>query len=146
MTYNIAYYSVGDSRWMEEEVSSTPEWAISTFSLAEWRNTGASSRLLQLCHGVGFFYLTDHGIPIEFFHRHFAMVREFFQLPEPVKLQIEKRKSRHFRGWERVGAELTNNRVDYREQVDLSEEYEPYAYDIKPHYLRLDGPVADNEA
>lgn len=30
--------------------------------------------------------------------------------------------------------------MDYREQVDLSEDHEPYAIDIEPHYLRLDGP------
>ena len=120
--------------------SSTPDWTISTYSLSEWRKTRDSTHLLELCHGVGFFYVTDHGIPNEFFDKHFQLVRDFFRLPDSIKALIEKRKSRHFRGWERVGAELTNNRVDHREQVDLSEEHEPYATDIEPHYLRLDGP------
>ena len=48
--------------------------------------------------------------------------------------------SPHFRGWERVGAELTNNRVDYREQLDVSTEHPPYPADVEPAYLRLDGP------
>jgi len=120
--------------------TTTPDWTISTFSLSEWRKTRDSTQLLELCHGVGFFYVTDHGIPNEFFDKHFQLVRDFFRLPDSSKALIEKRKSRHFRGWERVGAELTNNRVDHREQVDLSEEHEPYAIDIEPHYLRLDGP------
>src|SRR6185436_5698294 len=46
----------------------------------------------------------------------------------------------HFRGWEAVGSELTNNRTDYREQLDVSTEYPPYAPDAEPPYLRLDGP------
>jgi len=45
-----------------------------------WRKTGDSSRLLELCHGVGFFYVTDHGIPSEFFDRYFRLVKEFFQM------------------------------------------------------------------
>ena len=47
----------------------------------------------------------------------------FFELPEEVKATIDKRRSRHFRGWERVGAELTDNRTDYREQLDVSSEH-----------------------
>ena len=67
-----------------------------------------------------------------------AAPNDFFALPEQVKAQIDKRNSRHFRGWERVGAELTDNRVDYREQLDLSTENEPYPSDAMPAYLRLE--------
>ena len=57
-----------------------------------------------------------------------------------IKTTIDKRRSPHFRGWERVGSELTNNRVDYREQVDISTENPPYERTAEPPYLRLDGP------
>lgn len=115
-------------------------WSIETFSLDNWRKTRDSSVLLSLCHGVGLFYVVDHNIPDYFFSRHFSVLKEFFLLPESVKALIEKRNSPHFRGWEKIGSELTNNKVDFREQVDLSEEYDPYPVDITPHYLRLDGP------
>ena len=34
-------------------------------------------------------------------------------------MTIHKKHSRHFRGWESLGSELTNNQIDYREQVDI---------------------------
>lgn len=94
----------------------------------------------QICHEIGFFTLVDHGIEDEFVERWFALLEAFFALPEDVKAIIDKRRSPHFRGWERVGAELTDNRVDHREQLDVSSEHPPRAADIEPKYLRLDGP------
>ncbi len=79
-------------------------------------------------------------MPAEFRARYFALLRAFFDLPEDVKATIDKRRSRHFRGWERVGAELTDNRTDYREQLDVSSEHPARAADVEPAYLRLDGP------
>ena len=99
-----------------------------------------ASRLTTICHEVGFFYLVDHGIEPEFFERYFSLMASFFALPEAVKATIDKRQSPHFRGWERVGAELTNNRPDYREQLDVSTENPAYGMDVDPTYLRLDGP------
>ncbi len=97
-------------------------------------------RLTTICHEVGFFYLVDHGIEQEFFDRYFSLMASFFALPEDVKATIDKRQSPHFRGWERVGAELTNNRPDFREQLDVSTENPAYGPDVDPPYLRLDGP------
>ena len=68
------------------------------------------------------------------------MLQAFFELPEDVKAEIDKVRSPHFRGWERVGAELTDNRTDFREQLDVSTENPPYRADALPPYLRLDGP------
>jgi isopenicillin N synthase-like dioxygenase len=89
---------------------------------------------------VGFLLLTGHGVEQTFLDRYFDALEEFFALPEPVKARIDKLLSPHFRGWERVGAELTDNQVDYREQLDVCTENLPYAYDIEPAFLRLDGP------
>lgn len=97
-------------------------------------------QLRSVCHEVGFFHLVGHGVPEEFLDRYAAQLRAFFALPEAVKARIDKANSRHFRGWERVGAELTDNRTDYREQLDLSGEHPPYPPDVEPAFLRLDGP------
>ena len=94
----------------------------------------------EICHEIGFFQLVGHGVPDEFRRRYFSLLEAFFDLPDDVKATIDKRRSRHFRGWERVGAELTDNRIDYREQLDVSTEHPPYAPDAEPPYLRLDGP------
>jgi len=39
-----------------------------------------------------------------------------------------------------VGAELTDNSVDYREQVDVWSELDPRPRDVSPTFLRLEGP------
>lgn len=119
---------------------------IPTFSLRAWREgddaaRAASAReLRRICHEVGFFTLVDHGVPASFVDRYFAALEAFFALPESTKALIDKRHSRHFRGWERVGAELTNNRVDHREQLDVSTEHPARDAGVEPPYLRLDGP------
>jgi len=125
--------------------------AVSTFtdipalSLAPWRGDEASRRqfaddLVRVGHEVGFLTVVDHGVPDDVIDHYFAMLEAFFALPVEEKERIDKRLSPHFRGWERVGAELTDNRVDFREQVDLSTENPTYAADAIPAYLRLDGP------
>lgn len=118
---------------------------IPVIDLSRWRGSPEDRAALagdvrRVCHEVGFFHLVGHGVPAEFVDRYFAALRAFFALPEATKATIDKRRSRHFRGWERVGAELTNNRPDHREQLDVSTEHPPYPTDVEPAYLRLDGP------
>ncbi len=117
---------------------------VPTFSLATWRRAAdprpLSAALCRACHEVGFLYVVDHDVPADFLTDYFALLQRFFALPAEVKEQIAKTRSPHFRGWEQVGAELTNNRVDYREQLDLCTENPPYAADAHPAFLRLEGP------
>jgi len=118
---------------------------IPVIDLSRWRGStderaALAEEVRRVCHEVGFFHLVGHGVPASFVERYFAALRAFFELPESTKAMIDKRRSRHFRGWERVGAELTNNRPDHREQLDVSTEHPPYPADVEPAYLRLDGP------
>lgn len=93
-----------------------------------------------ICHDIGFFQLVGHGVDPAFIDRHIAMQRRFFELDDEQKEAIEKLRSPHFRGWERVGAELTGGRPDLRQQLDLSVENPVRGLDLDPAYLRLDGP------
>lgn len=117
---------------------------IPMVSLQDWRTSDHpeefARNLVEICHRVGFFTLVDHGVDSEFLDRYFAAMTAFFALPVEVKETIEKRNSPWFRGWERIGSELTDNKVDYREQLDLSTEHAPRPPDTEPPYLRLDGP------
>jgi isopenicillin N synthase-like dioxygenase len=120
--------------------------SIPQVSLADWRAPGAdrtafAHRIRRICHEVGFFTLVDHGIEQEWIDRYFESLQAFFALPEATKALIDKQLSPHFRGWERVGAELTDNRVDFREQLDVSTEHPPRVVGPDdPPSLRLDGP------
>ncbi|MFT3854447.1 MAG: 2-oxoglutarate and iron-dependent oxygenase domain-containing protein [Ilumatobacteraceae bacterium] len=118
---------------------------IPVVSLAEWTAPGAdreafAERLRAICHEVGFFQLVDHGVDQGFVDDYFAALAAFFALPDDVKARIDKSQSPWFRGWERTGAELTDNRVDHREQIDVWTELEPRPRDVQPPFLRLDGP------
>lgn len=96
--------------------------------------------LCRICHEVGFFRLVDHDIEPGFVDEYFATMRAFFALPEDVKAGIDKRRSPWFRGWERLGSELTDNAVDHREQIDVWTEHPPHDGDVEPVFLRLEGP------
>lgn len=123
------------------DVTSVTE--IPEISLAAWRQ-GSSEQFARdfvtVCHEIGFLTLVDHGVSEEFIERYFAGLEAFFALPDEVKAHIDKRNSPHFRGWERIGAELTDNKVDYREQLDVLSENPAYPPGSLPAYLRLDGP------
>lgn len=99
-----------------------------------------ADQLCTICHEVGFFVAINHGIDTAFVDSLFDLMHRFFVLPVEDKLVIDKRNSRHFRGWEPEGAEYTNNRPDIREQIDLWTDHEPLDVDAEPAYLRLLGP------
>lgn len=118
---------------------------IPVVSRADWAGPGAdraafADRLRATCHEVGFFRVVDHGIDPAFLADYFAALRAFFARPDAVKARIDKARSPWFRGWERVGAELTDARVDHREQVDVWTDLPPRGPDVEPAYLRLEGP------
>ena len=99
-----------------------------------------AARLGEISHHVGFVIVTGHGVEHEVIGDVFEQSIGFFALPEADKRSIDKRNSRHFRGWEPVGSEYTNNRPDMREQIDLWTEHPARPRDAMPRYLRLLGP------
>ena len=117
--------------------------AIPVVDLSRWDGPGRPALvadLREVCHEIGFLYLVGHGLPEGLVSDYFAAVQAFFDLPEQVKARVDKRLSPHFRGWERVGAELTLGEVDHREQLDLSTEHPVRPEPVAEPYLRLDGP------
>ncbi|MCX6501703.1 MAG: isopenicillin N synthase family oxygenase [Microbacterium sp.] len=97
------------------------------------------AQLRQATHEVGFFYLVGTGVTPELEARLLSAARGFFDLPEADKLAIENTKSPHFRGYTRIGGELTQGRVDWREQIDIGPEREPIAEPVND-FDRLVGP------
>ena len=84
--------------------------------------------------------VVSHGVSDALHDATYDMMRCFFSLSTEHKRLIDKRTSRHFRGWEPVGSEYTNNRPDIREQIDCWTEWPALAPDTEPEYLRLLGP------
>jgi isopenicillin N synthase-like dioxygenase len=96
-------------------------------------------RLGRVAHEVGFFYLTGHGVPEDLIARLLAESRRFFALPQADKDAIAMVNSPHFRGYTRLGGELTGGTVDWREQLDIGPERVPPT-DPAEAYLHLQGP------
>lgn len=94
--------------------------------------------LREAAHSSGFFYLVGHGVSDSQISEVLALAREFFGLSAQEKDEISQLKSPQFRGYSRLGGELTNGLVDWREQIDIGPERP-----IIPGadgYWRLQGP------
>ncbi|MBU8808365.1 isopenicillin N synthase family oxygenase [Mycolicibacterium goodii] len=98
-----------------------------------------ADRLRRVAHEVGFFYLVGHGVPDDLVDRVLTAARRLFALPQADKDAIAMVNSPHFRGYTRLGGELTGGRVDWREQIDIGPERPPLDNPAEP-YLRLQGP------
>jgi isopenicillin N synthase-like dioxygenase len=97
-------------------------------------------RLRTVTHEVGFFYLTGHGVPEHLTDRLLTEARRLFALPEADKDAVAMRNSPHFRGYTRLGGELTGGSIDWREQIDIGPQRTPIGGAGKPDYLWLQGP------
>jgi isopenicillin N synthase-like dioxygenase len=97
-------------------------------------------RLREAAHDVGFFYLTGHGVSASLTRRVLAGARRLFALPQTEKDAVAMVGSPHFRGYTRLGGELTGGEVDWREQIDIGPERDPVGGPGKPDYLWLQGP------
>lgn len=122
-------------------LTSLPILDISELDAGAAEAAAFREQLRQVTHDVGFFYLVGHGIPQQLIDEVLDVSRRFFELPEADKLAIENIHSPQFRGYTRVGKELTNGDVDWREQIDIGEERPtPEADAAAPDFWRLEGP------
>lgn len=122
-------------------LTSLPILDISELNAGPERAEEFRAQLRQVTHDVGFFYLVGHGIDPALIESLVDVSRRFFELGEDEKLAIENIHSPQFRGYTRVGRELTAGDVDWREQLDIGEDRETVEIaDGVPDYWRLEGP------
>jgi isopenicillin N synthase-like dioxygenase len=98
-------------------------------------------QLRHATHDVGFFQITGYGGSPDQAGQLLDVVRRFFRLPLEERMKLDNRLSPHFRGYTRMGTEVTQGRADAREQIDYSPEREAvrdYPQD-QPYWL-LQGP------
>ncbi len=98
-------------------------------------------QLRYATHNVGFFQITGYGAAPGQPEQLLDTIRRFFSLPLEERLKLDNRLSPHFRGYTRMGTEVTQGRADAREQIDYSPERQPvtdYSED-QPFWL-LQGP------
>lgn len=95
------------------------------------------SELREAAHAVGFFQIINYGAAESQVDDLFSGMKQFFDLPLEKRLELDNRNSPHFRGYARIGTEVTRGRADSREQIDFSPEREPVADypDDQPYWL-----------
>jgi isopenicillin N synthase-like dioxygenase len=111
------------------------------FDAADPQRAAFLTELRTAAHEVGFFYLSGHDVDTQLLRDLMESARRFFALPEAEKLAIEMVNSPHFRGYNRVAAEVTRGRPDWREQIDIGAERPALPRDANsPAWARLRGP------
>jgi isopenicillin N synthase-like dioxygenase len=126
----------------------TAALALPVLDLQPYRDDPASidalafvDELRRVVHEIGFFYVVGHGVAPTLDAEVHEVARRFFALEEADRLEIENVRSAQFRGYTRFGHELTNGRVDLRDQIDISHELAPPSLQPgDPAWLRLRGP------
>jgi isopenicillin N synthase-like dioxygenase len=108
-----------------------PDDAIPVLRLDEARGTDGRftpaflARLTTALHEVGFLQLTHFGAAPGQVEQLTEATRRFFALPVADRLALDNRASPHFRGYTRLGHEITAGRPDAREQLDFGPEQQP---------------------
>ncbi|BBH05965.1 2-oxoglutarate and Fe(II)-dependent oxygenase superfamily protein, partial [Prunus dulcis] len=75
-------------------------------------------QLDQACKEAGFFYVTGHGIPETLLKRVKNLTRKFFELPYEEKLKIKMTADSGYRGYQRIGENITKGVPDMHEAID----------------------------
>jgi isopenicillin N synthase-like dioxygenase len=122
-------------------LSSLPVIDLSLLDAGPEKAAEFREQLRAVAHDVGFFYLVGHGVDQQLTNDLLEVSRRFFELPAEDKLAIENVHSPQFRGYTRVGGELTNGDVDWREQVDVGVERDQVELGTGvADFWRLEGP------
>ena len=101
----------------------------------------ALEELRSAAHTNGAFYLVGHGIEEWQFDNMLAAARRLFEISRAELDAIAMLKSPHFRGYTRVGDQLTQGRPDLREQLDVGIEHPARGRGADtPDYYLLEGP------
>jgi isopenicillin N synthase-like dioxygenase len=116
--------------------------SVTALPVVDLRHSSGQLRgsLREAAHEVGFFYLIGHDVPETLVRRVLDVARKLFALSQADKDAVAMVRSPHFRGYTRLGGELTRGEVDWREQIDIGPERPSIGGPGKPDYLWLQGP------
>ncbi|EOA25663.1 hypothetical protein CARUB_v10019014mg [Capsella rubella] len=85
-------------------------------------------KLDSACREVGFFYVIGHGISEDLIKKVRVMSHRFFELPSEEKLKIQITPAAGYRGYQRIGLNITNGKQDMHEAIDCYKEFEEGKY------------------
>jgi isopenicillin N synthase-like dioxygenase len=103
-----------------------------------------ATRIGDACRHIGFFAITNHGVPQSLVRRAFRVCTEFFALPDVEKERIAIERSECHRGWFRVGGENLDpgkqaDAGDFKEGIKIGQDL-PTTHPYVVAGLDLHGP------
>jgi isopenicillin N synthase-like dioxygenase len=101
---------------MSEDFTSLPIIDVASLATGGAGKQRTAAEINAACRQSGFFYAVGHGVDAGLQQRLQELSRDFFALPIAEKMQIEmSRGGKAWRGFFRVGDELTSGRPDQKE-------------------------------
>ncbi|XP_052876514.1 probable 2-oxoglutarate-dependent dioxygenase At3g50210 isoform X4 [Gossypium arboreum] len=85
-------------------------------------------QLDQACREAGFFYAKGHGIPETMVKEVRNITHKFFDLPYEEKLKIKMTPAAGYRGYQRIGENITKGVPDMHEAIDCYKELKQGMY------------------
>ncbi|KAJ6419844.1 hypothetical protein OIU84_029880 [Salix udensis] len=85
-------------------------------------------QLDQACREAGFFYVKGHGIPDSLIKDVKNVSHKFFDLPYEEKMKIKLSPAAGYRGYQRIGENITKGIPDMHEAIDCYREITPGMY------------------
>ncbi|KAJ8546185.1 hypothetical protein K7X08_018768 [Anisodus acutangulus] len=79
-------------------------------------------QLDQACREAGFFYVKGHGIPVSLMKEIKSITREYFHQPYEEKIKIKLSAATGYRGYQRIGENITKGIPDIHEAIDCYRE------------------------
>ncbi|KAL6073115.1 2-oxoglutarate-Fe(II) type oxidoreductase-like isoform X1 [Balamuthia mandrillaris] len=118
---------VENNKPTEEAFQRLPIIDISPFVRKKGKESGdggptkaeVARQLRQACEEVGFFYVVGHGVPAALQEEARALAKRFFDLPQSEKDAISVTQSPGFRGYQKLGENVTLQKKDWHEAIDL---------------------------
>jgi isopenicillin N synthase-like dioxygenase len=94
-------------------------------------DTGVVEVVRQLdraCRDAGFFYVIGHGISESLIKKVREITREFFKLSYEEKLKIKMTPAAGYRGYQKIGENVTKGKPDIHEAIDCYREFKQGKY------------------
>ncbi|GMY11808.1 probable 2-oxoglutarate-dependent dioxygenase At3g50210 [Fagus crenata] len=91
-------------------------------------NSEVVRQLDKACREARFFYVKGHGIPDSLLKEVKSVAHNFFDLPSEEKIKIEMTPATGYRGYEKIGVNLTNGMPDMQEAIDIYKEVKEGMY------------------
>ncbi|KOM32353.1 hypothetical protein LR48_Vigan01g190900 [Vigna angularis] len=79
-------------------------------------------QLDKACTEAGFFYVKGHGVPETLLKEVRDVTRGFFELPYEEKAKIQMTPAAGYRGYQRIGQNVTKGAPDIHEAIDCYRE------------------------